>query len=717
MAGQPNELDSQLESGLSEPQEIPEVPTWLEETFGQDTFGVDFASDMYRAVKNGWRQSSAAGEIADVYAGDKSDQALNNMREKMKYIQETPQSEEMQSYQKAVEKYKQEGDSGFMAGLKAFVENPTIGPEVMVSSATQLIGTALEGGAVSGLVAAGAGTGAGIGAAAGATGGLGIFSPVTATAGAISGTFAGAQGASMMAMETLGTYSELLKEKIEEKGGSFSNNQDIRDVLDSAEDMADIKRKALGRGIAIGAIEALTGGIAGKIGSGAKGLIGLQKVPKLAGALAVEAAGGMAGETAGMLAAGQELAGEEIFLEGIAGAPTAIAQSSLQAAGLGDPEYRVNGKKVKAREGKTAIKDMVKNASDEDFAGMRVKIKNDPKLAEEVQERRKKVIQNNKEAVKQKIQPEKATDLKEDIKFELKKAEAELKQIRETDGETAAEAQQVIVDALKQRIEEVDNHISFQLDELNEEELLDLMNMDDDISLFQSILNDPGSSDAAKKSARAELSRLKESQINKLNDTDSADLARPDGPRKEKNIDLSQKTQDAYEKGGKNAWGEIAQHQMGTVKSIATSLWSRIPEDKKVGTYDDFVAGIISEPGGLKDMVASYKPELGVPLAAYLGDRKKGLRARANRIVKKFTKQDIQSGLDSKEAMSTFAEGIDIDAIDLGPEFLYQKLGLGRILGDLTNDVEIALTKTEGELSKLGKVTQKKRQVYSRKSI
>ena len=707
-ADQQSELELQSESGLSEQQEVPEVPTWLEDTFGQDTFGVDFASDMYRAVKAGWRQSSAAGEIADVFTGDQSDQALDNMREKMKYIQETPQSEEMQSYQKAVEKYKEEGDSGFMAGLKAFVENPSIGPEVMVSSVVQLAGTALEGGPVSGVVAAGAGAGAGIGAAATAYG-LGV--------GAIPGAVAGAQGSSMMAMEALGTFSELLKEKVEAKGGKFSNNDDLRNVLESEGDMAELYRKAIGRGVAIGTIEALTGGIAGKIGASAKGLIGLQKVPRLAGALAVEAAGGMAGETAGMLAAGQELAGEEIFLEGIAGAPTAIAQSSLQAAGLGDPQYRVNGKKVKAREGKAVINDMVNNASDEDFAGMRVKIKNDPKLAEEVQERRKKVIQNNKEAVKQKIQPEKAADLKRNIDLELKKAEAELKQIQETDGEVVAEAAQKRVDALKQQLQDLDNHINFQLDELGEEETLSLMNMDDDVSLYQSILNDPGSTEAAKKSAKAELSRLKNDQIEVLNNTDSSDLANPEGPSKQKNVDLSRKTQEAFEKGGKNAWGEIAQHQIGTVKSIATSLWSRIPEDKKVGTYDDFVAGIISEPGGLKDMVASYKPELGVPLAAYLGDRKKGLRARANRIVKKFTKQDIQSGLDSKEAMSTFTEGIDIDAIDLGPEFLYQKLGLGKILGDLTNDVEIALTKTEGELGKLGEVTQKKRQSTAEKAF
>ena len=162
-ADQQSELDLQSENGSSEQQEIPEVPTWLENTFGQDTFGVDFASDMYRAVKSGWRQSSAAGEIADVFTGDQSDEALNTMREKMQYIQETAQSEEMQSFQKAVGKYKEDGDSGFLAGLKAFVENPSIGPEVMLSSMTQLAGTALEGGPVSGLVAAGAGAGAAIG--------------------------------------------------------------------------------------------------------------------------------------------------------------------------------------------------------------------------------------------------------------------------------------------------------------------------------------------------------------------------------------------------------------------------------------------------------------------------------------------------------------------------------------------------------------------------
>ena len=607
IAENPNNLDSQSESGLSEQPIIPEKDTWLEEAFGSDTFGIDYVSDMYRAVKSGWRQSSAAGEIADVFTGDQSDEALNTMRKKMLYIQETAQSEEMQSYQKTVEKYKEEGDSGFMAGLKAFVENPSIGPEVMLSSVTQLAGTALEGGAVSGLVAAGAGTGAAVG---------GI---PTAGIGAIPGAIAGAQGASMMAMEALGTFSELLKEQVEEKGGKFSNNKDIRNILENEGDMSTIYRKAIGRGIAIGTIEALTGGIAGKIGAGAKGLIGLQKVPRLAGSLAVEVGGGMLGETAGMLAAGQELKGEDILLEGIAGGPTAVVQSTLQAAGKGDPQYVVNGKKVKAREGKGAITDMVENSSDEDFAGMRVKIKNDPKLKEKVQERRKKVIQNNKEAVRQKIQPEKVTDLKRKIELEIKKTEAEAKQIRKTDGDVVAEAAEIKVKALKQQLTDLDNHISYQLDELSEAETLSLMNIDDEVSMYQSVLNDPGSSEAAKKSAKGELLRLKEAQIQTLNNTNSTDLANPNGPTKQKNIDLSKKTQEAYERGDTDG---IIKAQGGMISSVATSLWSIIPADKQVGTYDGFKAALVSSKGGLLDLIGTYEPETGVPLAAWLGNKR-----------------------------------------------------------------------------------------------
>ena len=308
----------------------PEVPTWLENTFGNDTFGVDFASDMYRAIKSGWNQSSAVGEIKDVFIGDRSDEALNDMRKALEDSKKSAVSEEMQEYQQLVEKYKKDGDSGFLAGFKALLQNPTIGPEVILSSGVGMVRTALE---APGLVAAGAATGAAAGAA-----GLG--------AGVAAGTFVGASTAAMTAMETTGTFAELLQEELKERGLDFSKNDDIRKVFEDEDAMFSIRSKALGRGIAIGAIEALTGGIASKIGARAIG--GTRRA--IAGAAVkgtlVEAAGGAIGETAGMLAAGQELKGEEILLEGLAGTVTAPGTIGLGYLS-GKQEYSVNGKKIK----------------------------------------------------------------------------------------------------------------------------------------------------------------------------------------------------------------------------------------------------------------------------------------------------------------------------------------------------------------------------------
>ena len=682
------------------------APTWLENTFGKDTFGVDFVSDMYRAWNSGWRQASAMGEIADVAAGDYSDKALDIMRDKLKYSREAGQSDEMQAYQKAVEKYKKEGSSGFMAGLYAFLENPSIGPEVMLSSASMLVSTALEGDKVTGFVAAGTATGAGIGAAA-TSYGLGI--------GAIPGGVAGAQGAAMTAMEGLGTFAEILQEKVEEGGGSFSNNDDLRKVLDDPEEYADIFRRAIGRGVSIGLIEAMTGGIAGKIGAGAKGLIGLQKVPKLAKALAVEVGGGMVGETTGMLAAGQELKGEEILLEGIAGGPTAFVQSSLQAAGLGDPEYKVNGRKVKPRAGKKVIKDMVENSTDEEFAGLRVKIKNDPKLSEEVQNRRKKIISENKSVLKEKAQPESVSDLNKELDLEIKKAENKLKQVQKTDGGIAAEIFEERIKELKEKKKNLNNLVSFQIDQLNEEETLALMNIDDNVSLYQSILNDPDSTELAKDAAKQELAKLKSTQISILDNPQAVDMAREDGPRTQKNKDLSDKTQKAYKAKGKNSWSDVAKHQAGLINSIATSMWSKVAPDKRVGTIDDFITGLKTDKEGIYGLVRTYNPDTGVPLAAYIANRKSGLPARANRIIKKYTKQDTQKPIGDL-LKTAYAEEANMN-IELDSRANHEKLGIGDLIGDLENDTEIALQKVENDLKLLGEVTQRKRQEEALKSF
>ena len=683
VADQPIGLDLQSENGLLEQPEDDE----------------GFFEGLYNVASKGYASAGATGETLDIMSsGYKSDAEL------LEYIEakEEARSAEniiksQQEFAEKVEKYKQEGDNGFLAGFKAFADDPSMGIDVMVSSFAGQVRAAQEApGIVAATTAAGAATGS--------------FIPVLGT---VSGGLAGARLSSMAVMEAQATFSELLDEKMQEQGLNLKSTADLRKVLEDEDTMDDIRRKAVGRGLTIGTIEAIFGKLAGSTGKIVNKASRLSKVGGAVGAVGIEAAGGMVGETAGMLVAGQELAGEEILLEGIAG--TVFAPAQIAAAGLDSKaEYRLNGEKLN---NKKAINEVVENSSDEDFVNTKINVKKDKELSDRIQERRKNIIRNNKQAVKDKIAPKQADELKAKINAAIKTSEIQLKEVKDTDGELAAEAIEIRIKTLKQQLEELDNHINFQLDELNEDETLSLMNMDDDVSLYQSILNDPNSSEAAKKSAEEQLLILKAAQINVLNNTDSADLANPDGPRKQKNIDLSQKTQEAYEKGGVNNYGEIAEHQIGTIRSIATSLWSRVAEDKKIGTYDDFVAALISEPSGLRDMVKSYDPTLGVPLAAYIGDRKKGLRVRANRIIKKLTKQDVQQSTDSTEALNQFGDEIDIDSMDLGPRFNYERLGLGKVLGNLESDVEIGLQKTINELEKLGEVTQKKRQSESEKAF
>ena len=683
VAQQPNGLASQLESGLSEPPEEDE----------------GFFEGLYSVASKGYASAGATAETIDImssgYKSDEELQAYIEAKEEARSAENIIKSQ--QEFAEKVEKFKQEGDNGFLAGFKAFADDPSMGIDVMVSSLAGQVRAAQE---APGIVAATTAAGAAAGS----------LIPVLGT---VSGGLGGLRLSSMAVMEAQATFSELLDEKMQEQGLNLKSTTDLRKVLGDEDAMDSIRRKAVGRGLAIGTIEAIFGKLAGAAGKTVNKASRLSKVGGAVKAVGIEAAGGMVGETAGMLVAGQELAGEEILLEGIAG--TVFAPAQIAAEGLNaKADYRLNGEKLN---NKKAINEVVENSSDEDFVNTKINVKNDKDLSNKIQERRKKIIRNNKQAVKDKIAPKKAEELKAKINKEIKIAEKQLKEVQEKDGDLATAPFEVRIKRLKSQLEEVDNHINFQLDELSENETLALMNMDDDVSLFQSIINDPNSSDAAKKSAKAEIQKIKAAQIYTLNNTDSADLARPDGPKKQKNIDLSEKTQQAYEKGGVNNYGEIAEHQMGTIKSIATSLWSRIPDDKKVGTYDDFVAAIISEPGGLRDMVKSYDPSLGVPLAAYLGNKKSGLRKRANRIVKKLTKQDIQQSTDSTEALNQFGEETDVDSISFGPRFNYQKLGLSKVLGDIESDVEIGLQKTINELQDLNEATQKKRQTQAERAF
>mgnify|MGYP003117850878 CR=1 FL=1 len=114
-----------------------------------------------------------------------------------------------------------------------------------------------------------------------------------------------------------------------------------------------IRNRAIGRGLTIGAIETLSGGLAGKATVGtSKALIKAGKTAKsarVAGAgvgVGVEAVGGGTGEVLGRVAADQEMDAAEIGFEAFTGISSAPVNVGFALLNNKAPKYTLNKKDV-----------------------------------------------------------------------------------------------------------------------------------------------------------------------------------------------------------------------------------------------------------------------------------------------------------------------------------------------------------------------------------
>ena len=388
-------------SGLESTEKL----TAIERQFGKNEF-TDFFGDIYRS----WQQGAATGDTIDdamrVFSqgAEISDDELQEYVAAVKNMQAFGPSDEMTNFQKT---YQEEGE-GVFGFLKGIYKNPTVIPQLFTSSVRGMLDAdALAYGA------AGAGAGA---LAGGATTGIG------AVPGAIGGFILGASGS----LETATSFNEFLLEELGDKDFTLEN---VREVISDPEKMGRIRRRAAGRGIAIGAIDAISGGIAGKatksVATAAKA------APKLKGAAAgigIESAGGVVGETAGRVVAGQEMDVAEIGFEGVTGTATAPL-----TVGLGlykAPSYKINGE----RRSKADVVDILEKGKPEEVAGVTVEIKNDPDLKNKFALKKQGAIFNSKMDA---LIPDRITD--RDDRDAIIVLEMELKQLEGDSSRTAAE--------------------------------------------------------------------------------------------------------------------------------------------------------------------------------------------------------------------------------------------------------------------------------------
>ena len=282
----------------------------------------DFLGDIYRSAVTGYSQAGAVDESIELMQslfGDNraSDEEILSFIDEYNKTTAMPSTDEMNSFNKI---YEEEGKGvwGFMKGV---ANNPSVIPQLFTSSMATLVGSVTDSEEVAAATAAGAGAGSVI---------PGL------------GTIAGGLGALATSMESALTFAELLKE---ETGEDNFTLEGVRSILDD-EDKADkLFQKSVSRGLAIGAVEALTGSLAGRV---VKATRGNKALASLKG-IGVEAVGGSTGEVFGRIAAGQEMDVAEIGFEGVAGTATApLTIGTALASKQGT--YKINKQKYNAQE-------------------------------------------------------------------------------------------------------------------------------------------------------------------------------------------------------------------------------------------------------------------------------------------------------------------------------------------------------------------------------
>lgn len=349
-----------------------------EKTFAQSV--MDLGSEFVNAAVDGFEAGYNTEDYLEVFGGDFSEDAINRLVEADKQLSSQPQSQTMIEYTKDVEK----NGGGFWGSIVALAENPVLAPQVLVQSLAQMAGTVVGGGEETyGTIAAGAGTGAAVGAGTGLLGGP--FAEVTVPAGATYGTLYGAMGGLSTAMENGLTFAELLKEEMDEEGKEW-NTKSIQKWLNEGDNYTTIRNKALGRGLTIGAIDAITSPIAKGVGGKVAGNLAKQGFSKttrkvIGGTIdkSIEAIGGSTSEALGQVAAGQDMSETDIILEGVTGI---VAPPSIKRL-VEKPSYKINGESIDVK----TFNDILNTTDDNTLAKLNLEVKNDLEVEQRIQDK------------------------------------------------------------------------------------------------------------------------------------------------------------------------------------------------------------------------------------------------------------------------------------------------------------------------------------------
>ena len=400
--------------------------------------------------ESSWLQSSAIGGIAssviaNSYAGSSVDEVLELMgndpsdEDIQKWIQASKEfdkygiTEAREAFNKKIQ---EEGDTAWNT-VSAYWENPSVIFEDALGSFSRFVTAPTTYGAIAGSVATGAAAGSvvpGAGTAAGAAAG-----------------FRFGIGSASGIIDATAYFSEELRSEMQRRNLQLPKDN-VKQVLEDEEWLTESKNNAIKGGFAVGVIDFLTVGMAGKAVGGVTG-----KLAKSAVGTGVEVTGGMVGEATAELARGEELSPSQILAEGFGefgmrGISVAGSAAGKGAKAFNDiinpPTYKVSGRKYTREEFQNFINTEKNLLSDKDGNELSIEINNDRELSKLLDEKR----------ATQRIDNEIDSNIQGDDRARL----IELEKEREKKSKSPLRFSKIRVQEIDQEIQEIKDRASEQ---------------------------------------------------------------------------------------------------------------------------------------------------------------------------------------------------------------------------------------------------------------
>ena len=400
--------------------------------------------------ESSWLQSSAIGGIAssviaNSYAGSSTDEVLELMgndpsdEDMQKWIQASKEfdkygiTEAREAFNKKIQ---EEGDTAWNT-VSAYWENPSVIFEDALGSFSRFVTAPTTYGAIAGSVATGAAAGSvvpGAGTAAGAAAG-----------------FRFGIGSASGIIDATAYFSEELRSEMQRRNLQLTKDN-VKQVLEDEEWLTETKNNAIKGGFAVGVIDFLTVGMAGKAVGGVTG-----KLAKSAVGTGVEVTGGMVGEATAELARGEEVSPSQILAEGFGefgmrGISVAGSAAGKGAKAFNDiinpPTYKVSGRKYTREEFQNFINSEKNLLSDKDGNELSIEINNDRELSKLLDEKR----------ATQRIDNEIDSNIQGDDRARL----IELEKEREKKSKSPLRFSKIRVQEIDQEIQEIKDRASEQ---------------------------------------------------------------------------------------------------------------------------------------------------------------------------------------------------------------------------------------------------------------